>query len=365
MGEVTMSPYKKVQNRLWVQVPPLRREQPKGVEAAGTPAAIVADMIASGIGAIVKSAADRLVASDQYVIKTVLAHEPGFLIRANAASASLLLDCIVLNVGPRSIPVYDEKEHAAIPFDVAANGVEYGQSPVVIRLEFGGSADGTALAARVTHWKYTRFLGPLPTFLRKPRRKITVEVKISDAEGGVLLTTAMQVEADGRGLPNARPNDGERLPWMKRPVRNYPGERVPAMDQYFGPVNIEAVITEVAEPSGFAKFLGTALGSQKAAIEGYLKDRITQASGETEAPKARLASLKEASTAREEYMAAYAAVKEAGTFDTAADETARSAAKQKLLLARATLRQKETLARMAFDRAGLAFEPMPAIKDSP
>jgi len=330
----------------------------------GIPAVIVADLIASGVGAIVKSAADRLIAADQYVIKTVLAHEPSFVIRANAPSASFLLNCITLNVGQEAIPIYDEKTRVPLSFDVIARRAEYEQSPVVIRLELNESTDGTALAARVTHWKYTQFLDPSPTPFRTPRRKVTVEVKISDVEGSALLATAMQVEADSSMLPNARPNDGERLPWMKRPVKNFSGERVLAKDQDFGPVNIEARITEVAEPSGFAKILGTTLGNQKAAIEGYVKDRVTQALDETEAAKAKLASLKEASTGRDEYETAYAeAFKATKAFAAAADEAAKSAAKQTLALKLATLRQKEILARAAFDRAGLAFEPMPAIKD--
>ena len=149
---------------------------------------------------------------------------------------------------------------------------------------------------------------------------------------------------------------------MKRPVKNFSGERVLTEDKEFGPVNIEASITEVAEPSGFAKILGTTLGNQKAAIERYVKDRVTQALDETEAAKAKLASLKEASTARDAYEAAYKAAVEAKKFfDGAADGAAESAAEQTLELKLATLRQKEVFTRAAFDRAGLAFEPMPAI----
>ena len=330
----------------------------------GIPAAIAADLIASGVGAIVKSAADRLIASDQYVIKTVLAHEPSFVIRANAPSASFLLNCITLNVGQKAIPIYDEETRVPLSFDVITGHPEYVRSPVVIRLELNEPTDGTALACGVTHWKYTEFLDPSPTWFRTPRRKVTVEVKISDVEGSVLLATAMQVKADSSMLPNARPNDGERLPWMKRPVKNFSGERVLAKDQDFGPVNIEASITEIAEPSGFAKILGTTFGNQKAAIEGYVKDRVTQALDETEAAKAKFASLKEAATGRDEYETAYAeAVEATKTFDAAADGAAKSAAEQTLALKRATLRLKERLARAAFDRAGLAFEPMPAIND--
>jgi hypothetical protein len=359
-----MSSYANAQNRLWVQVMPPHTEPPPGAEAAAIPAVFVAEMIASGVGAIVKSAADRLIASDQYVMKTMLAYEPSFVIRANAASASFLLSSITLNVGRKAIPIYDDKTRVPLSIEVIRNSAEYRESPVVIRLELKESTDGTALTARVTHWKYMQFLDSSATWFRKRRRKVTIEVKMSDVEGSVLWATAMQVEADSSMLPNTRPNEGERLPWMKRPVRHFSGERAIAKDQDFGPVNIEASITEVAEPSGFAKLIGTTLGNQKAAIEGYVKDRVSGIFDETEAAKAKLASLKDASTARDEYESAYDAAAKAGkTFDVAADQAVKTAARQTLELKLATLRQKEVLARLAFDRAGLAFEPMPAIKD--
>lgn len=221
-----MPSHANTQNHLWVQVIPSCKEPLE--ELVAIPQAIVADLIASGVGAIVTSAADLLIASDKYVIKTVLAHEPSFVIRANATSASFLLNCITLNVGPKAIPVYDEKTRVPLSFDNIVKSTEYRQSPMVIRLELDESTDGTALAARVTHWKYAQFLDPSPTPFRSPRRKVTVEVKISDVDGNVLLATAMQVEADSSMLPNARPNDAERLPWMKRPVKNFSGERVPS-----------------------------------------------------------------------------------------------------------------------------------------
>jgi hypothetical protein len=265
----------------------------------------VAEMIASGVGAIIKSAADRLIASDQYVMKTVLAYEPSFVIRANAASASFLLNCITLNVGRKAIPIYDDETRVPLSIDVIRNSAEYGESPVVIRLELEESADGTALTARVTHWKYTQFLDSSATWLRKRRRKITIEVKISDVEESVLWATAMQVEADISMLPNTRPNDGERLPWRKRPVRNFSGERAIAKDQDFGPVNIEVSITEVAEPSGFAKLIATTLGYQKAAIEGFVKDRVSRIFDETEAAKTKLALLQDTFTALADYESTY------------------------------------------------------------
>lgn len=171
----------------------------------------------------------------------------------------------------------------------------------------------------------------------------------------------MQVEADSSSLPHTCPNDGERLPWLPKPVRNLPGDRQIDSDQFFGPVNIEAKIAEVAEPTRFARMLGSTLGSRQAAPEGYVKDRLVQALDEAEAAQAGLATLKDARAARAEYESAYhAAAQTRKTLDTATDDAARVAAEQTLTLQLATLRLKETLARDAFNRAGLAFEPLPA-----
>lgn len=352
-------------NRLWVQVIPAYEVPPPAPQPKGAPVAIFADLIASGIGAVVKSASDRLIASDQYVIKTVVPYEPSFVISANATSAAFLLNCIILNVGPEAIPIRDAQTGLPLSFDVVVNRNEYTESPVVIRLEFVESIDHTAIAAQITHWKYENFLDPSPTPFRTSRRKITIELKISDVEDSVLIATTMQVEANSGALGNVRPNDGERLPWTKRPVKNFSGERALAQDQDFGPVNIEASITEVAEPSRFARILGTIFGNQKTAIETFVKDRVSQAFDESEAAKAKLTSIKEASTAFEDYKTVYkAAVTARADFDAASDDAAKTIARHTLALQIATLYQKEILVRAVFDRAQLSFAPMPVIKDN-
>jgi hypothetical protein len=361
------------QNRLWVQslctaVPAAKEAAPLAKEAVPIPTELAVEVITSSVGAIVKSAADLLSTPDQYGIKTVAAHDPGFIIRANATSASFLLNRITLNVGSEAIPIRHETTHEPLPLKDIKKSSEYKASPVVILLELTESGDGTALAAYVKDWKYAHFLDPSPAigwfrnWLREPQRKVTVEVKISDVEDGVLWATAMQVEAEGSTLPDTRPNDGERLPWTKRPVKNFPGRREVDRDQTFGPVNIEASITEVVEPSRWAKILGTALGNQKSAIEEYVKSSITQALGKTEAAKANLASIEGASKARNTYQAAYQdAAKARKTFDDAA-ESDKSAAKLALELKLAILHQNEVLARTAFDGARVPFEPLPPIK---
>ncbi|MGC8640157.1 MAG: hypothetical protein ACP5XB_09810 [Isosphaeraceae bacterium] len=104
-------------DRLWVQVMPSCKTQARFTEALAVPALIVADLAASGVGAIIKTAADRLFASDHYVIKTVLAYEPGFVMRAQATTVSFLLNCITLNVGPEPVPVRDEGTQTPLSLD--------------------------------------------------------------------------------------------------------------------------------------------------------------------------------------------------------------------------------------------------------
>ena len=68
-----MSTVASAPNRLWVQVMPSCKTRARFTEALAVPPVILADLVASGVGAIVKSAADRLIASDRYVIRTMLA----------------------------------------------------------------------------------------------------------------------------------------------------------------------------------------------------------------------------------------------------------------------------------------------------
>ena len=99
--------------------------------------------------------------------------EPSFVIKARATPVSFLLNCITLNVGPAPVPIRDEGTKKPLSLDFMSGSSEYARSPVMIRLEFEESTDGTALAARVTHWKYTRFLDPSTPWFRDPRRKVT------------------------------------------------------------------------------------------------------------------------------------------------------------------------------------------------
>jgi len=285
-------------NRLWLQVTPAREPAATRLEAAPVVAAIAVDLAVSAVGTVVKVVSDRLVATDQYVLRTLQAYEPAFAIRANAASSEFLPRYITLNVGPRPVPIPKVGSNATFPAPEVERGVEYRSSPVVVRLELTGSKDGTALRARLAHWKYADFIAPPTAPFKRRKRKVAIEVKMSDVDGGALLKLALQMEATRAELPTAGLASAEHLPWVKRPVKSVPGDRASAEEQWFGPVNVEASVTEVAEPGWLAKLLAGTLGNQKAAIEKLVKDRVGQALDETEAAKARIEAVKEALAAR-------------------------------------------------------------------
>lgn len=351
-------------NRLWVQVTPSRepaaaRREPAAAGPESAAAAIAVDLAVSAAGSLVKVVSERLVATDQYVLRTLQPYEPAFALSADKASAEFLPQFITLNVGPDPVPVPGVGSDAELPIPEPEGGEKYQRSPVVVRLKLVGSKDGTALRARLAHWRYAKFIAPPKAPFKRRKRKLAIEVKISDVEGGVLLKLALQVEATRAELPAAGPSGAEQLLWVKRPVKSFPGERAPAGEQWFGPVNVEASVTEVAEPGWLAKLLAGTLGNQKAAIEKFVKDRVGQALDETEAAKARIEAVNGALAARTEYEAAYAAAVEARKAFQAAAGAAQAAARETLRARVRVLQQRDVLAREAFARAGLAFDPMP------
>jgi hypothetical protein len=341
-------------DRLWVQVTAQDRT---ALEMAG--AEVIAGVIASGIGAVVKGVADRLIATDQYTITTTLAFEPAFRRVANSSRDEFLPKFITLNVGPEPINpktfLHDTPKLTYPPHDMPKLN-----SPVVIQVEIVESKDRTAVAAKVRHWTYQRSLEPGKVPFRARRRKVTVEIKMTDIDGRALLTLAMQVQGTQQQINSQLPQLEERLPWAKRPSMSVPPETPTGQDVSFGPVNIECKITEVAETSGFAKFLGATLNSQKGAIETYVKERVTQALDDTAAANAQLQALTAASAARQRYEAAYKEVEAAK--QAAAQASRGSTAALDLQVKLAILRQREVLAREAFQQAMLAFDPLPPIQ---
>src|SRR5687767_11539000 len=83
--------------RLWIQVGRLAGvETVKGLESPV--ATFVAGLVSSGAGALLKTAADRLVEAREYTLSGVLAYEPAFRSLAGG-SAEFLPGVITLNVG--------------------------------------------------------------------------------------------------------------------------------------------------------------------------------------------------------------------------------------------------------------------------
>src|SRR5215216_673115 len=150
---------------------------------------------------------------------------------------------------------------------------------------------------------------------------------MTDMDGRTLLGLAIQVTGTVTEVANTVWQSTDRLPWAKRP--SLPA---PESHEHYGVVNIEGKITEVAEPSGFAKFLGTFLGSQKAAIETYVKDRITQSLDQSAAAEAQLRALDAAGKARQSYEAAHKDGSDARKALDQAPDTQKSQARQVLEL---------------------------------
>ncbi|QRM35411.1 hypothetical protein [Microvirga sp. VF16] len=344
-------------HRLWVQVTP--RLTPSAAPSATIVAGIITDLVASGVGAVIKTASDRLIAPDQYSTSTILAYEPAFALRSRATTPEFLLKCITLNVGPKPLRILDDKMNP-IPGLEMENYEEYKESPVVAQIEFLESIDGTAITGKVAQWKYEKFLDPSSTWFRTPRRKVTIEIKVSAADGTSLLALAMQVEATESEIRTAKPNEGERLPWSTRPSKSAQAPGDPNTDIIYGPVNIEAKITEVAEPSAFAKVLGSTLSNQKATVETYIKGRVAQAFDESAAAQAQLTLISAAASTREKYETAHSeavAAKKAFSQAHPPGENER----QQLILKLQVLKQQEVLARGAFDKAGLPFYALPEV----
>jgi hypothetical protein len=333
-------------DRLWVQVQAREPRDKARLEAIALPA-IAADIVASGIGNLIKAASDHLIATDTYVISALHPYDPAFR-KASGGPVEFLPRRIVLNVG--AAPVRLEQ--------VAPGKVPDEASPVVIAIDIIESRDRTAVRGEVTFWRYARFIATGFTAFKKARRKISIELKMTGVDAQTLLTIAIHLTGTEADIQQTSWGPDDRLPWAKRPTMSGPD----GFDE-FGVVNIEAKITEVAEPSGFAKFLGTWLGGQKSTVETFVKNTVMQALDQSAGAEAQLRVLEAARTARQSYETAYTdAATARKAFDEASAATDKPKARTALALKLAILQQRQIFAREAFNKAGLAFEPLPEIK---
>jgi hypothetical protein len=358
---VTMSSNAHGEDRLWLQITQsCNTPKPKGPQPEAVPILVpfVSDLIASSVGALIKSAADTIAADERYTIETVLAYEPAFSVGADSSVPEFLPTCVTLNVGKDAVKIIDQTTKKPLFLEDVIASDEYNASPVVIQLTYTPSQDKTALAGRVNVWKYDKFIDPKTVVFRKPAHRVTIEVKFAEPDGTAILTNTLQIKATETDIGSVKPAYGELLPWTKRPTKSAPDTRPQNAAYDFGPVNVSASIAEIAEASGFAKVFSTSLAAQQQPIETLIRDRITQSLDASAAAQAKITALSSAQTARDQYETAYNEAK------TAVDAylTSRSDAdKQKALLKLAVLKQREILARDAFDKASISFIPLPAI----
>lgn len=336
-------------SRLWIQATSVDAMAHSAEESAAV--AVVASMVSSGVGAVLQAASDRLLTEAEYTLSGSLAYEPAFKLVQERAPARFQLGAVIINVGP--VPVeLDAAGRILVAADERSENAD--TLPVVIRVEFAASQDGTALAGQVTHWIYNKCLDNRTAF-RDKQRKISIEIKITDAAGVALLSTAMQVSATTDKIGTTRPSSGERLPWTKMPLMATPAS---LSGEQFGPVNIAVRITEAAGPSWLARLLGGTISSQKAALQTYVKDSATEAMDASTAAQAQLANIKTAQTTWNEYVAAYQRTKAARE---AFDKENSSVTRMPLSLSLAALAEHQTLAREVHRRAGVPFQPLPPI----
>lgn len=334
--------------RLWIQATN-RTAVNQGVVPETVATTFLATLVSSGVGALITTAADRLLADNEYTLSDTLAFEPAFHAVQPGAPGEFVLRTITINVG--SAPI--ELEHDGQLSDKVVTEADRTGTSVVVRVDFEPSLDGTALAGHVTHWVYRRCLDPR-TALRAPQRKVTIEIKVTDTAGASLLSTTMQVTATVDTLATACPAGGQRLPWAHKPAAAAPAGAA----GYFGPVNILVRITEAAAPSWLGRLLGNTLSGQKAAVETIVKDAVTQALDTSAPAQARLDSVEAAQTAWTAYVTAYQKVMAARE---AFDKDRSSANHQVLVLALAVLAERLALARDAHGRAGLTLQPLPDV----
>ena len=332
--------------RLWIQATPLSNPIER-VPEASLGVSILGTLFSSGVGVLIKSAADKLMADNEYTLSDVLAFEPAFRAIPPAVLGEFWIRAITINVGPKHVEL-DNAGNLSKDAIVAAKSAG---TVVIVRVEFELSRDGTALAGRVTHWVYEKCLDDRIAF-RDHKRKVTIEIKVSDVSGASLLATAMQVTATTQTLAAATPASGERLPWAPRPSATAPPGDIAG---FFGPVNIQVRITEAAGPSWLGRLLGSTLSSQKGEIETYVKDTVTQATDPTAAAQANLGIIAAAQAAWTDYMATYQKASAAReTFEK--DDS--PANQQLFVLSLAVLHEYLELAREAHKRAGLEFHPL-------
>jgi len=88
--------------RLWIQATARKAEsRAVGPEALGT--VFLATLASSGVGALIKTAADRLLADNEFTLSDTLAFDPAFHAPQPGGQGEFLVSAITLNVGPKAV----------------------------------------------------------------------------------------------------------------------------------------------------------------------------------------------------------------------------------------------------------------------
>jgi hypothetical protein len=149
---------------------------------------------------------------------------------------------VTLNVGPDPVPLWEAEDKLLTEAVIAASR-EYIASPIFLQVSYVRSDDASALAGRVTMWKYARFLGT--TWLRR-RRHVCITLEIFRPDGSRLLDSAISFSATPKTL-GAVNLDGALLGWRPLPIEPVASRKVDPRGR-FGPVNVMASICESDRP---------------------------------------------------------------------------------------------------------------------
>jgi hypothetical protein len=349
--------------KLWANVVqlPATRCAPAAFAMDSIGTDLVVSIAASAVGNLVDAVADYLNTDDVYLLSLAIPLDAGFAATRTATTTTAVtttdfsVSCMVVNVGEKPVVKFP----GALSWDEAIDKDAFSASPVVVAIALQNAAldpARTAIAGRVTYWKYAHFVNPSPRWFRNPERLVALDVELKKPDASSILKISLSAKADELTMPTSVPASGAWFPWVARPTMSLPAGS--SHSGRFGPINMEVTLKETAYPSWFGKLLGGSVTGQKAALQQVVQDKLNQALDPAAAAQASLALLAAANTSLVAYQTAYDA---ANTALANYNANPSAALKQVLALKRAMLSQQEALTRQAFDKAGLSFVAFPDI----
>lgn len=205
----------------------------------------------------------------------------------------------------------------------------------------------------ILDWRYQAFLEPSCPVLRNcDRRDVVVSMSIL-APAATVAGRTIESEPIGFSIENATPSEltaavpasptgGASLPWFL------------AGDSK-GPRNIVFKLIETSRPNAFTKALGAALAAQKTVILDTVDNRL-KGIAEQVAATAAQKDVAAAAAALDDYKKAHdAALATAAAFAASTDSGQKVVLKANYQVQRAAANLARTLAKAAFDIAGISF----------